>query len=126
MALLDETQRALCRKRIWTPADFAAWLGGGTSRKKALRILKGIDAEAGGALLTKSGEEKPEYCFSAARLSRLRPEYFLPVSVEATAAAIARLEEELGEVAAEQRRLAMQTGENTRGIREMKAARRSR
>ena len=122
MALLDEVQRRLTKKRIWTPRDFAAWMGG-MSYREALRLLNRIDAEVGGKLLMRSGDIRPEYTFSAPRLSRLRPEFFAPVSVEATAAAIARLEEELAEVAALQKRMALQTGENTRGIRELRARR---
>jgi len=126
MPLLDEQQRRLRRQRIWTPSDFAAWMGGGMSRKEALRMLKKINREVGGKLLNESGEVKPEFWFCAARLSKLRPEFFAPTDPEATEAAIERFAEELGEVVAEQRRLALQTGENTRGIRDEKARRRTR
>lgn len=124
--LLTDAQRRLCRQCIWTPSDFAAWIGGGMTRKEALRRLKQIDRECGGKLLTRTGGRKPEYTFSAPRLSRLRPELFAPTDVKATEAAVARLAELLGEVAAEQRRQAQITGETTRALREMKAQHRLR
>lgn len=121
--ILNDRQRQLRRKRIWTPSDFAEWLGGETSRKKALRILKQLDVELGGTLLKRSGVLKPEYTFSPSQLSRARPDLF--ERIEGIDLRVTELEEELGEVKAQQKRLALQTGANTRDIASLRRGHRA-
>lgn len=121
--ILDDRQRRLRRKRVWTPSDFAEWLGGDTSRKVALRMLKQLDRELGGTLLIRTGTKKPEYSFVPAYLARMKGEYF--ERFEGLDLRVSELEEELGEVKAQQKRLALQTGVNTRDIANLRAGKRA-
>lgn len=103
---------ALRKKRLWTVADFAAWLG--IKRKPALALLKRLDEELGSTLLMTSKGKKPEYTFFPALLAKAKPEIF--ERVEGLEMRVNELEERVGEISATQRRAIAQMGQNSRDI----------
>lgn len=103
----------LRKKRLWTVADFAAWVG--IPHAQALALLKQLNAESGGMLLrTKPGAKKPEYTFFVAALAKVKPEVF--ERVDSLESRVDALEEEMSERVRRERQLASQVGANTREI----------
>ncbi|MFO0735733.1 MAG: hypothetical protein U0270_07635 [Labilithrix sp.] len=97
---------------MWSVSDFANHLG--VSHHRALRMLKKLDEQLGGTLLMPSDRNNRGYTFVRATLQRAHPEYF--ESVVSLEERVEELEERLEELKAMFRRLAVQTGANTRGI----------
>jgi len=110
-----EQERKLRRKRLWTVADFAIFLGEGTSPWKARTLLKRWNRESGGKLLmTSDGSVNRLYEFAPAVLMKLHPEIF--DRIENLEARVDELEEGVGEIRARQRRLGSQVGQNSADI----------
>ena len=110
-----ERERQLRRKRLWNVADFALFLGGGTSHRQAKRLLLRWDRESGGRLLTPSeGRVNRRYEFAPAVLMKLHPEIF--DRIESLEARVDELEEGVGELRGRQKRLGLQVGQNSADI----------
>lgn len=103
------------KKRVWKVADFAEHAG--IAHRAARRLLQRLDAKHGGRLLTPSEGTNREYTFLPAVLSRLEPDYFSPV--ESLEFRMEEVEEAVTTITAQHRRLAAQTGENTRQIAQL-------
>ncbi len=112
---------ALRKKRVWSVADFALHAYGESSPAaclRARRFLKRLDAKHDGELLQPSKGTNREYTFMPATLARLEPDLFEPI--ESLEVKLDALEEDVGELRADQRRIVMQTGANTREIQRLK------
>lgn len=105
---------ALRKKRLWTAADFAEFLGGGITPRAARELLKRWDAESGGKLLIPTTGTNRLFRFAPAMLLKLHPEIF--DRVESLEGRVEELEEQLGDVKARQKRIVAQVGQNTRDI----------
>lgn len=103
------------KKRVWKVADFASHAG--ISHRSARRLLKRIDMKHGGRLLIPSDGSNREYSFLPAVLARLEPDYFS--AVESLEFRLEEVEEAVSTIAAQHRRLASQTGDNTRQIAQL-------
>lgn len=105
----------LRKKRVWTVADFALHAYADDSPAaclRARRLLKRLDEKHGGALLVPSKGTNREYTFAPATLARLEPDLFAPI--ESLEVRFDALEEDVGELRADQRRIVSQVGANTR------------
>lgn len=109
-------------KRVWDVADFADHLGEGfegpQGHRRARRLLKRLDEKHGGKLLIPSKGANREYTFLVATLARLEHELFEPV--ESLELRLEAVEERVDELSVDQRRIAAQTGHNTREIARMR------
>lgn len=105
---------ALRRKRLWTAADFAAFLGDDVSPRQARELLKRWDAESGGKLLMPSTGTNRLFRFAPAMLMKLHPEIF--ERIESLEFRVEELEEGLSDMRASQKRIVAQVGQNSRDI----------
>jgi hypothetical protein len=103
------------KKRVWKVGDFATHAG--ISHRAARRLLLRLNAKHGGGLLTPSEGANREYTFLPSALARLEPDYFSPV--ESLEFRLEEVEEAVTTITAQHRRLAVQTGENTRQIAQL-------
>lgn len=113
----------LRKKRLWTAADFAEFLGGGISPRAARALLKRWDAESGGRLLLPSSGTNRLFRFAPSMLLKLHPEIF--DRVESLEARVEELEEEVSDVKAAQKRIVSQVGANSRDIAKIRSRRQS-
>lgn len=109
------------KRRVWKVADFAAHAG--LSHGQAKRLLKRLDAKHGGRLLIPSEGANREYTFFPAVLSKLEPDLFSPI--ESVEFRLEEVEESVGELRADHRRIASQVGANTRQIAQLQLFRRT-
>jgi molybdenum-dependent DNA-binding transcriptional regulator ModE len=113
----ESSKETLRRKRLWTVADFAAWMG--ISPKQARAMLKRLDQEVGGMLLIKSGGRKPEYTFFPAVLAKSKPELF--ERFESLEGRVADIETKIDSLEYRQGVIASQTSQNSRDISRIKS-----
>lgn len=109
---MSATPEKLRRKRLWSVADFATWVG--IRHKAALALLKQLNAETGGMLLRTAGGKRPTYTFFVAALAKAKPEVF--ERIEGIEAQVEGLNEAMAERVRRERLLAQQVGQITRDV----------
>lgn len=113
------TASTVRRKRVWTVADFAEFLGIPPSTAKALLLR--LDEELNGTLLIRSAGVNRRYQFFPALLAKAKPEIF--ERVESLEARVEQLADAQDALRTSQTMIAQQVGHNTRDIARLKARR---
>lgn len=109
------------KKRVWTASDFAAHAYQETTdaaRRRALRLLKRINAKHGGQLLIPSQGTNREFTFYPSTLQRLEPDLF--VAVESLEFRVDAVEEAVDELKANERDIVAQVRQNSRDVARMR------
>ena len=114
------------KKRVWTATDFALHAYDETTdaaRRRALRLLKSLDAKHGGALLISTTRTNREFTFYPAALARLEPDLF--TAVESLEFRLDAVEESIDEMKANERDIVAQVRQNSRDVARLRAVRSS-
>lgn len=109
--------------RVWNASLFALHAygdDGDAARRRALRVLKRIDAKHAGALLIPTLGTNREFTFYAATLARLEPDLF--TAVESLEFRLDAVEEAIDEMRANERAIVSQMGQNARDIVKLRAS----
>ncbi len=112
------------KKRVWTASDFAEHAyreTGDPARRRALRVLKRLDAKHGGALLIPSDGVNREFTFFPAALARLEPDLF--TAIESLEFRVDALEEADEQRRANERDVVAQVRQNSRDIARLRSIR---
>jgi hypothetical protein len=110
--------------RVWNASLFALHAfgdDGDAARRRALRVLKRIDAKHAGALLIVTEGTNREFTFYPATLARLEPDLF--TAVESLEYRIDAVEEAIDELKANERATVSQVLQVSRDIAKLRSSR---